>query len=112
MFEASIFADRERRARETMRTALESQQAEDSVELFIQHHLQEIEASYWQKHFGTATPTAMQVLESPVLVQQWDEEDLEIHELYDFTLPEDVTNYLICVSFDSQGHVLGISMES
>ena len=54
----------------------------------------------------------MQVLESLVLVQQWDEEDLEIHELYDFTLPEDVTNYLICVSFDSQGHVLGISMES
>lgn len=31
--------NREQIARAAMRTALENQQAEDSVELFIQHHL-------------------------------------------------------------------------
>ena len=46
--------NREQIARAAMRTALENQQAEDSVELFIQHHLEEIEPDYWEKQIGRA----------------------------------------------------------
>ena len=47
---------REQLARIAMRTELENQQAGESVELFIRHHLEEIEPEYWQEHFATATP--------------------------------------------------------
>ncbi|MDV5047629.1 DUF2004 domain-containing protein [Vibrio diabolicus] len=33
-------------------------------------------------------------------------------DVCDFTLPNDVTNYLISVSFDENGQVVDISMES
>lgn len=104
--------NREQIARAAMRTALENQQAEDSVELFIQHHLEEIEPDYWEKHFGTSQPNCLQVLEHLVLVHQFEYEDLETMEMLDFSLPEEVTNYVICVSFDAKGEVIDISMES
>ncbi len=45
-----------------------------------------------------------------------EEEDLEEEEepldTLDFTLPEGVTNYVICVEFDDSGNVSKVSMES
>lgn len=112
MSEQAIVERREQLARRAMLDALENQQAEDSVELFIQHHLEEVESVYWQKHFGTATPTPLQVLAFLVLAHQWEDEDLDSYDMLDFTLPDEITNYVICVSFDSKGQVIDISMES
>ena len=57
MSEYLLTENREQLARNAMCEALTNQQAEDSVELFIQHHLEEVDATYWQKHFGTNKPT-------------------------------------------------------
>lgn len=72
MSEQAIIERREQLARTAMREALENQQAEDSVELLIQHHLEEIESTYWQKHFGTPLPTLLQVLEFLILDHGWE----------------------------------------
>jgi len=32
--------------------------------------------------------------------------------MLDFTLPDEITQYVICVSFDAQGQVIDICMES
>jgi hypothetical protein len=112
MSEQAMIERREQLARTAMREALENQQAEDSVELFIQHHLEEIESTYWQKHFGTPLPTLLQVLEFLILDHGWEGSDFESYEMLDFTLPEEITNYVICVSFDEREQVIDISMES
>ncbi|MBH2000997.1 MAG: DUF2004 domain-containing protein [Moraxellaceae bacterium] len=107
-----LIEEREQLARIAMYKALENQQAEDSVELFIQHHLEEIEPSYWKKHCGISTPTLLQVLALLVLDYQWDDGGLESYDMLDFTLPDEITNYVICVSFNEKGQVIDISMES
>ena len=72
------------------------------------YYLEEIEPEYWQEHFATATPTVLQVLDAFILISQWGDDS----EKLDFTLADDVTDYVICVSFDSKGQVIDISMES
>ena len=72
------------------------------------YYLEEIEPEYWQEHFATATPTVLQVLDALILISQWGDDS----EKLDFTLADDVTDYVICVSFNSKGQVIDISMES
>jgi len=112
MSEQAIVKGREQLARVAMRAALENQQAEDSVELFIQHHLEEIEPAYWEKYSGSAVPTQLQVLDLLVLADQWENDEVDSREMLDFTLPDEITQYVICVSFDAKGQVIDISMES
>ena len=112
MSEQAIVKGREQLARVAMRAALENQQAEDSVELFIQHHLEEIEPDYWKKYFGSAVPTPLQVLDLLVLAAPWESDEIDSREMLDFTLPDEITQYVICVGFDAKGQVIDISMES
>ena len=42
-----------------------------------------------------------------VLRSKWEDE-----EVYDFTLPEEVTDYVVSVSFDEDGEIDDIVMES
>ena len=79
--------------------------------LFVSHHLEEIEASYWQSHFKVDVPEASQILDSLVLSPYCIDEEDEVIDSLDFTLPGDVTNYLICVCFEGD-EVVDISMES
>ena len=74
MSEQAIIERREQLARTAMREALENQQAEDSVELFIQHHLEEIESTYWQKHFGTYAMRSCRSVERHGAIE-WDESE-------------------------------------
>lgn len=53
-------------------------------------------------------PTVLQVLDDLILISQWGDDS----EKLDFTLADDVTDYVICVSFDLKGQVIDISMES
>lgn len=112
MSEQAIVKGREQLARVAIRAALENQQAEDSVELFIQHHLEEIEPDYWKKYCGSAVPTPLQVLDLLVLADPWESDEMDSREMLDFTLPDEITQYVICVSFNTKGQVIDISMES
>jgi len=74
---------------------------------FVNHHLKELEAEYWVKHLGSAKPTPKSVFGILELRSHWDEDCV-----FDFTLPEEVTNYVISVRFNENGEVEEISMES
>ena len=78
--------------------------------LFVSHHMDEIDASYWTKHLATSEPEPRQVLESLVLRSHWG--GANENENFDFTLPDGVTDYVNCVAFNEAGQVTDISMES
>ena len=101
---------REASARAAIKRAFGTADDGSGVALFISHHLEELDSAYWKKHFSTETPDPLRILDSMVLRSHWGGDD-EI-DTFDFTLPEDVTNYVISVSFDEAGEVSGISMES
>lgn len=103
-------ARRESAARESIDTAYNTPDDEFGVTLFVSHHLDELDASYWTKHFATTEPKPRQILKSLVLCSHWGGDD-EI-ENFDFTLPDGITNYVICVAFNDSGQVADISMES
>jgi hypothetical protein len=83
---------------------------EVSVGLFVSHHLGELEAAYWKKHTGTPKPTPRQVVDLLVLRSHWSGDD--DMDRFDFTLPGDVTDYVISVGFDNAGKVASVEMES
>ena len=84
--------------------------------LFVSHHLSELDASYWMKHTGTDKPGAEQVLRLLELRIDPEEEELDEEEekmdILEFTLPDGISNYVICVEFDESGDVASVSMES
>lgn len=96
-----------------------TEDAEFSTTLFVSHHLEELDASYWQAQLGTERPEPAQILALLELRSHWsDDEDAEDDkeddgiDVFDFTLPGDVTQYVLSVQFDEDGAVEGISMES
>ena len=82
---------------------------EDSVNLFVEHHLEELPQSYWQQHLGSDNPEPASIIGLLQLRSSWGEGDIEF---FDYTLPDEVTDYVISVHFDSAGKVDGIAMES
>jgi hypothetical protein len=81
----------------------------DSTTLFVSHHLEEIPSTYWKEHLGTEKPEPAAVLALLTLTSNWGDEDLEN---FDFSLPDEATNYVVSVHFDGDGNIDGISMES
>ena len=77
------------------------------IDEFVQHHLEELPTSYWQAQLGTANPTHTQVMDLLVLREKWEDE-----KVYDFALPDEVTDYVVSVSFNDDGEVTDIVMES
>lgn len=92
-----------------IKQAFGTEVGEDSVNLFVEHHLAELPQSYWQQRLGSGTPEPGAVVGLLQLRSSWGKGDME-H--FDFTLPDAVTDYVISVHFDSAGAVDGISMES
>ena len=84
--------------------------------LFVEFHLEEFPAEYWKKHLGTSEPEPKAVLSLLVLRGHWGTKDGEHDpdgiENFDFTLPDEVTDEVICVSFNQDGEIEGIYMES
>jgi hypothetical protein len=101
---------REAEARAAIKEAYGTIDDEFGASLFVSHHLEELDATYWKKHFSTETPEPHRILELLELRSHWGGDD-EI-DTFDFTLPEDATNYVISVAFDADGEVSGITMES
>ena len=92
-----------------IRQAHGTEDGEDSIVLFVAHHLEELPQSYWQEQLATATPDSAAVIGLLAFRSSWGEGDLEN---FDFTLPGDVTDYVVSAHFDEKGEIDGISMES
>jgi len=95
-----------------IRAAYGTAEDEYGATLFVSHHLDELQGTYWEKHLQEALPDPIRVLDLLVLRSHWGEDDDEGIETFDFTLPDDVTDYVISVRFDEEGRVADISMES
>ena len=103
-------ARREKLAFEMIIANFGTQAGEYSSTLFVSHHLENIKGAYWEKHLGSAHPEPMQVLN--ILLSHWGEEDDNSTDSLYFTLPEDVTNYGLCVRFAETGQIESITMDS
>jgi hypothetical protein len=103
---------REATARAAIKQSLGTAEYESSVDLFASHHLEELEGEYWQKHLGTRNPEPIRILDIIELRSHWGDDDDNGLKVFDFTLPDDVTDYVISVRFDETGEVEDISMES
>ncbi|WP_425395766.1 DUF2004 domain-containing protein [Aeoliella sp.] len=95
-----------------IRTAFGTAEDQYGATLFVSHHLTEIDDAYWQEHLQSSSPEPVRVLDLLVFQSHWSEDDDEGLDTFDFTLPGDVTNYVISVSFNEDGKVEEIVMES
>ncbi len=66
--------------------------AKDSVNLFVKHHLEELPSSYWQQHLGSGAPEPAAILGLLQLRSSWGDGDIEY---FDFTLPDEATDYVV-----------------
>jgi hypothetical protein len=101
---------REAAARAAIKRAYGTSDDESGATLFLTHHLEELDSSYWRQHFSSENPDPSLIIEKLDLRSHWGGND-EIDN-FDFTLPEEVTDYVISVRFDEAGNVSDISMES
>jgi hypothetical protein len=101
---------REAAARAAIKKAFGTASDEFGATLFVTHHLEEVDSGYWVKHLSTEAPDPHRVLELLELKSHWGGNNGI--ENFDFTLPEDATQYVISVKFDESGDVSDISTES
>ena len=95
-----------------IKNVLGTKEDEFGATLFVSHHLEEIEGDYWQEHLGTPKPEPKQVLSMLVLRSHWGDDDSDGIDTFDFTLPGEITDYVISVRFNERGDVEEIAMES
>ena len=107
-----IIIDRTNAALAAIKSTFGTDDGEYGPNLFISHHLEEIDNKYWEIHLGTTKPDPRQILDALVLRSHWGDEDEDGIDTFDFTLPEKVTDYVLSVRFDETGKVEDISMES
>lgn len=105
-------ARREKLAIAAIKQTLGTEDGEYGADLFVSHHLEELDGEYWKKHLGTDSPDAEQILGILELRSHWGGDEIDGLKNFDFTLPDCVTDYVLSVSFDETGEVDEISMES
>jgi hypothetical protein len=101
---------RESAARQAIKNGFDMEDEESGVAMFVAFHLEELPADYWQAQLKTVRPDPSAVLDILELHGHWGGDD-EM-EYFDFTLPGEVTDYVISVHFDGKGKIVEISMES
>ena len=89
--------------------AVGTEAGEFGIDLFITHHLEGLPQAYWQEQLATDTPNSKAVVGLLICRSSWGENDLEY---FDFTLPGEVTDYVVSVHFDLMGKIDDIAMES
>jgi len=102
-------ANRQMLALQAVKQAFGTESGAENIDLFVEHHMAEVPSAYWKKHLHTTGPDPAAVIGLLQLRSSWGEGDMEY---FDFTLPGEVTNYVVSVHFDSSGKIDGISMES
>lgn len=104
----------EAQARAAMRADVTSE--DSAVMLYRSHHVAELSAEALAACFGgsdawrTDVPAFVAALHLKRVGLYPDDEEQSI--IMDFTLGESVTDYLLAVSFDREGHVVAVDMES
>lgn len=106
----SIVEQRATAALAAIKSAFGTDEDEYGATLFVSRHLKEIEDSFWEKHLGSSSPEPVSVLGILKLRSHWGG-DNEV-DTFDFTLPDNTTDYVISVTFDDGGNVADITMES
>lgn len=97
-------------ARQAITAGFDMEDEDSGSAMFVAFHLEELEPAYWQAQLGTARPDPARVLEILTLRGHWGGQD-EM-EFFDFTLPGEVTDYVISVRFDEAGKIAEMSMEN
>lgn len=100
-----------RAARAKIRSRYGTALGKDDVDLFVSHHLEELSADEWRTCLGKEIPTSHDILDALVLQSVWGDEESEATETYDFTLPNEMTQYVIAVKFEGES-IVDIDMES
>lgn len=95
-----------------IKRSLDEGDDDSAVLLFASHHVEELDSAYWKKHAGTTRPNAKQVVDLLELRSHWGDDDEDGIDTFDFTLPGDVTDYVISVRFGEDGDIEDVSMES
>ena len=95
-----------------IKQSLEDGDKDSAVALFASHHVEELKPAYWKKHAGKPRPSAKQVVALLELRSHWGDDDEDGIDTFDFTLPGEVTDYVISVRFAEDGEVEDVSMES
>src|SRR6185369_9845326 len=87
-------------ALEAIKRSFNTQQGESDATLFATHHLEELDESYWQTQLKIDKPVPAQVLGLLCLQSHRSDDDDDGLDILDFSLPGDVTSYVLCVRFD------------
>ncbi len=103
--------DHETAARAKLLAMMGTPEGEWGPTVFVSHHLEELESDYWERYYGSSKPEAEEILGSLVLVNTWSSNDDENIDTFDFSLPGNVTNYLLSVRFKGD-EIVDVSMES
>ncbi|MDH5182832.1 MAG: DUF2004 domain-containing protein [Gammaproteobacteria bacterium] len=98
----------EKNAISAINDAYGTEEGETSVTQFVTYHMEEIDDDFWQDHLGTSKPEPGKMLEILELVSQWSDGDAEVFE---FSLPDKGTPFVISVQFDNEGHLVDIAMD-
>jgi hypothetical protein len=101
--------DYEQKAFDAIKQSFGTEQQEYGVNLFISHHLEELSREYWLNLTGTDEPDPHEILDKLVIIDKWEDED---SVNLDFSLPSEITQYVISVSLDKAGRIVSINMES
>ncbi len=80
----------------------------ETIELYIEHHLEEIPQIEWEKIFGKI-PNQEEFID---LLELQSSYEYEGFIFYDYSLPKDITDYVICIKTDKNNTLIEISMES
>ena len=88
---------------------------DSEVTEYIEHHLDELEEGYWSEVCGASNPSVSEVAAKLTVQPFWLEEALQGEadlDRVDFTLPRDVTDYVLCVEYSEDGDFQDIRTES
>lgn len=96
-------------ARKAINENYGTDEGEYGSNLYVSHHLEELDSTYWKEYFGSENPEPFEILNGLVVKPLEKEEDLES---IDFTLPGEITNYVLTVYLDQKFQVEEIAMES
>lgn len=105
-------AKQQAKALEKIKSLYGTEEGEFGPTLFVSHHLEELEKSTLLDIFGVDKPDAAQILNALVLVDSWSSDDDGKIDTFDFSLPGNVTDYLLSVRFDDDGEIDEVSLES
>ncbi len=86
---------------------------EDAVQLFVEHHIEELPSDMWRDILGEGVSLASESASACIrLLRVWGSYDGELSINLDHGLPGDATTYVVSVALASDGTIDDIAMES